>query len=210
MHCYARQGFGSSILSPLSRILIEFLGEMYVDDTDLIVMKPHYRSATNLQADAQESVDAWAFLLNSTGGSLNPEKCYWYSIDYVCIDGEWNYAPVVDWTISIPLPDRSRHPIRQVDTHTSHKMLGVWSNPAGNDKKHLEENIRKTYRQWIDRSLNGHLPTKYNWTSYNFKLFPRIQYGLATLATPTAAVDCLLQDLDYAALPLLGVNRSIK
>ena len=32
MHCYARKGFGSSILSPMSLALITFLGEMYVDD----------------------------------------------------------------------------------------------------------------------------------------------------------------------------------
>jgi len=89
-------------------------------------------------------------------------------------------------------------------------MLGVWSNPAGKDKKHLEENIIKKYKQWVERSSNGHLPCDLNWKSYFFKLFPGIQYGLATLATPTASVNTLLQKLDYAALPLLGVNRSIK
>ncbi len=89
-------------------------------------------------------------------------------------------------------------------------MLGVWSNPAGIDTSHLTEHVTKKYIQWIDRSTNGHLPCRLNWTSYKFKLYPGIRYGLATLATLTSQVDTLFQKLDYRALPLLGVNWSIK
>jgi len=210
MHCYTRQGFGASILSPMSLALIRFLGEMYVDDTDLTVTKPHYTSAMDVKEEAQASVDGWAYLLNSSGGSLNPEKCYWWMVDYICINGEWNYAPQVDWELTILLPDGSRHTIAQQDVRESKKMLGIWSNPAGDDKKHLDEIIIKKYRTWIDRSKNGHLPAKLNWISYYFKLWAGMNYGLATLATPTHKVAHLLDKLDYEALPLLGVIRSIK
>jgi hypothetical protein len=37
MHCYEQQGFGSRIISPVSGTIIDFLGERYVDDTDLII-----------------------------------------------------------------------------------------------------------------------------------------------------------------------------
>jgi hypothetical protein len=210
MHCYKREGFGSKILSPMSLALILFLGEMYVDDTDLTIMQPHYKSAMDVREDAQNSVDMWAHLLNSTGGSLNPEKCYWWLVDYVCIDGEWNYAPQVEWTLTIPLPDGSSHPIAQQDVREAKKMLGIWSSPSGNDKKHLDMVILKKYRTWVDRSKNGHLPTSFNWSSYLFKLWAALNYGLATLATPTHLVLNLLDRLDYEALPLLGVTRSIK
>ena len=194
----------------MSLALILFLGEMYVDDTDLTVMQPHYKSADDVREDAQKLVDEWAHLLNSTGGSLNPEKCYWWMADYVCIDGEWNYAPQVEWTLTIPLPDGSHHPIAQQDVRESKKMLGIWSNPAGNDQKHLDEVILKKYRTWMNRSKNGHLPTSLNWKSYLFKLWPGMNYGLATLATPTHMVVTILDKLDYDTLPLLGVVRSIK
>jgi len=210
MHCYRRQGFGSAILSPMSLALIHFLGEMYVDDTDLTVMQPHFKSADDVKDEAQMSVDTWAHLLNSTGGSLNPEKCYWWMVDYICINGEWNYAPQVEWTMTIPLPDGSRHPIAQQDVRAAKKMLGVWSNPTGNDMKHLHEVILKKYRIWLNRSKNGHLPTAFNWKSYLFKLWPGMTYGLATLATPTHQVINILDNLDYEALPLLGVVRTIK
>ena len=89
-------------------------------------------------------------------------------------------------------------------------MLGIWSNPTGNDKKHLEEVVLKKYRTWIDRSKNGHLSARLNWESYYFKLWAGLNYGLATLATPTNMVQQILDRLDYEALPLLGVSRSLK
>jgi hypothetical protein len=210
MHGYSRAGFGSSILSPISELLIRFLGEMFVDDTDLIITQPHYRTSNDVRLDVQKSVDMWAYLLNSTGGSLNPEKCYWYMVDYVCIDGEWKYAPQVDWQVTIPMPDGSKHPITQLDVTESQKMLGVWSNPTGIDSDHLKKHVIGKYRTWVDRSSNGHLPNRYNHTSYKYKLWPGLRYGLATLATPTSQLHDLLRNLDYRTLPLLGVNCSIK
>ena len=126
------------------------------------------------------------------------------------MDREWNYAPLVDWELTIPLPNGSTHVIAQQDVHKSKKMLGIWSSPNGKDKRHLEEIIMMKYRQWVDRSKNGHLPSKLNWILYRQKLWPGMQYGLTMLATPTGMVNNLLDKLDYEALPLLGVNRTIK
>ena len=40
MHCYKSHGFGSCIISPISGVAINFLGEIYVDNTNLIVTHP--------------------------------------------------------------------------------------------------------------------------------------------------------------------------
>jgi len=126
------------------------------------------------------------------------------------VDGEWRYSDLVDWNLSIPLPNGDRKDITKANADEAKKMLGVWSCPTGNDKKHIETNVVGKYRTWVDRSRNGHLPTKLNWISYNFKLWPGMRYGLATLATPLASIRDTLRKLDYEALPLLGINRSVK
>ena len=97
MHCYKRKGWGSTILSPLSGTLIHFLGELYVDDTDLIVFQPTYYDTSDLWDDLQSSVMDWGDLLLATGGALNPSKCLWYLVDYECLDGEWQYKESNDW-----------------------------------------------------------------------------------------------------------------
>ena len=66
MHCYLRQGFGAKIVSPISGLLLEFMGEMFVDDTDLIVMRPELKTGRD-------------FFLGITGIGMelgSQPKCY--------------------------------------------------------------------------------------------------------------------------------------
>ena len=210
MHCYHRKGWGSSLLSPISGTLISFLGEIYVDDTDLIIMRPTYMTADDLWDDLQTSVKGWGDLLLATGGALNPSKCSWYLTDYICTDGEWNYAPSVDWELHIPLPGGGTAPIPLLPTDQASKMLGVWSCPMGQDDKHIQENVIGRYKRWLSRSNNGHLPAKLNWISHRLSLWSGMRYGLATLATSTDQLSSKLRKLDFEALSLLGVNKHVK
>jgi hypothetical protein len=49
MHCYQCQGFGLRIISPISGAIINFLGEIYVDDTDLIITWPEFDTVSCAQ-----------------------------------------------------------------------------------------------------------------------------------------------------------------
>ena len=84
MHCYKRQGFGSRILwLPISGAIIGFLGEIYVDDTDLIVTRPEFTTARETQEGLKEATWAWASGLNVTGEAINPDKSRWIFAGYV-------------------------------------------------------------------------------------------------------------------------------
>ena len=210
-HCYTRQGFGSEMLSPLSGTLISFIGTLFVDDTDLVVYLPELKDSASVFREMQESVSEWGHLLCSTGGALKPEKCYWYMIDYECNEfGIWNYAACVNQELLIPLPDGTMVPIQQLGVYESREMLGVWSCPAGDDTKHIEEKVLKRVKVWVERTTNGHLPARFAWVSYKFKLWPGMRYGLATLATPLRVAQGLLRGVERSMLPFLGVNRNIK
>jgi hypothetical protein len=75
MHCYQFQGYGSQVIYPISGTIINFLGEIYVDDTDLIATRPNLTTAAAVHKELERSASAWAAGLNATGGALNPEKC---------------------------------------------------------------------------------------------------------------------------------------
>jgi hypothetical protein len=49
MNCYKRQGFGSRIISPMSDAIIDFIGKIYVDGTNLIVMRPEFTTKPETQ-----------------------------------------------------------------------------------------------------------------------------------------------------------------
>ena len=209
MHCYRLEGFGARLLSPISRLLIEFMGTIFVDDTDLVIMDPTLKSSIAVYEEMQRSLYMWGDLLTSTGGALKPEKCFWYLVDYEFKDGEWIYTDTVDWELLVPLPDGSEEPIQQYDVHHCEKTLGVWSSPSGEEGSQLEK-IAERVEKWTSRTANGHLPAKFAWVSYKLKLWPGLRYGLATLATPFRTAASFLDSFHFRMLPFLGINRNIK
>ncbi len=76
MSVYRKGGHVSKLVSPISRMPIKFLGEIFVDDTYLLTMFQDIFKATKVLATAQAKIDKWARLLIATGGALNQEKCY--------------------------------------------------------------------------------------------------------------------------------------
>ena len=209
MHCYKKEGFGSEITSPISKTLTTFMGNMFVDDTNLDVIGPAWRDSRAIYQEVQESTHMWGDLLCCTGGALKPEKCFWYLVDYECKEGEWQYTDMVDWELNVPLPDGTEAPIKQRSVYDCEETLGVWSCPAGTEDKQYEK-ILGRMEKWHGRTINGHLPAKFAWVSYRLKLWPGIRYGLATMATPLKTASSLLSNYHYHMLSYLGVNKNIK
>jgi hypothetical protein len=192
MHCYERQGFISRIISPISGAMVNFLGEMCVDDTDLIITRPEFTTEQQTQEGLRDAAWAWELGLNATGSAINPEKSRWIYAGYKGTNGCWAYAPQPDLTMKIPLPEGSPATISQGEVSTAEKSLGVWSTMDGNDAKHISKNITGRFISWTSKMTNGHLPARLGWIAYKFKLWPGIRYGLATLAMPLEAAQSIL------------------
>jgi hypothetical protein len=125
------------IISPISGVLIDFLGEIYVDDTDLIVTHPDLETQEAVLESLYSLAEAWSSGLNSTGGAINPDKSRWILASYEWINGTWRYRQQPAANMTIPLPNGTRAPISHGHVTTAEKSLGVWSAIDGNDSKHI-------------------------------------------------------------------------
>jgi hypothetical protein len=90
------------------------MGEIYVDDTDLLTILSDVFDSDAVLLAAQKNLDKWAKLLIATGGAINPDKCYWYSVSYVCCKGEWMYDNTKLYELTIILPDGTHRAITQL------------------------------------------------------------------------------------------------
>ena len=194
----------------MSGAIIDFLGEIYVDNTDLIITRPEFDTAARTQEGLRAAAWTWASGLNATGGAINPEKSRWIYAGYDWTDGAWEYAPQPNLPMEIPLPDGSLATVSQGEVSTAEKALGVWSTVDGNDDKHIAQNITGRIRKWISKMKNGHLPARLGWVAYKIKLWPGVKYGLATLAMPMEIAQRTLQKEYFHILLFLGVNRNVK
>ena len=113
---------------------------------------------------------------------LKLEKSYWYNVDYVCNEfGVWDYAEMVNQTLTVPLSDGSQIPIIQIEVGKAEEMFGVYSCTSGDNTVHINLKTIAQEETWTtNRTKNSHLPSKFAWVSYKFKLWPGIRYRLAT------------------------------
>ena len=207
---YRALGYGAELVDPVTRAIDRSIGCLFVDDTDLYVWKEGLRSAASLWAETQESTTAWASLLAATGGAPKPHKCYTYLVDYHYdgIEG-WTYVDTSNYELDIQLPDGSKHTISAHHPGHCEKTLGVYLAPSDYSTTHLTKLLLKV-EVWVNRLKNGHLSPSWAWVAYRHQLWPGLRYGLGTLINDVEEATSLLAGMDYALLPLLGVNRHIK
>ena len=146
-----------------------------------MIMEECLCSPYSLWKESQEACTAWGKLLIATGGTLKPEKCFYYLVDYEWQDdGSWEMVDMVDLpSLTVPLPDGTEAKIDQLPVTQSKKTLGVWTNPAGDCKKQLEV-IHKVTEKWANRLSAGRLPAKWAWVSYFHQLWAKLRYKLGT------------------------------
>jgi hypothetical protein len=115
---------------PITAELIHSMGALFVDDTDLYTWREGILDPGESWCQAQLELEHWSCLLNTTGGALKPEKCFWCLLDYACKEGEWTCADLVPWEILITNPDGTTSPIKQEKVTESKKTLGIHDSPS--------------------------------------------------------------------------------
>ena len=78
-------GHTSTFTSPISGVVLTLVGFLFVNDTDLVVMADKIESVKSVCLQLQRAVDFWNGILRVSGGSLWPERFYWYLIEF-----EWD------------------------------------------------------------------------------------------------------------------------
>ena len=88
VNVYKQLSLGTDLYNPVTDDRIHSMGAMFVDNLDLFTWKEDITDPYELMLQAQKEITQWSLLLNATGGALKPEKCFWYLLDYICIEGE--------------------------------------------------------------------------------------------------------------------------
>ena len=86
------------------------------------------QSADEAAYDLQRSIVSWGRLLMAYGGSLKPEKCFFYLISFVWKqDGKWSYDANElneEFNMGVPMPALGWHGQRNVGSfHLPFRML---------------------------------------------------------------------------------------
>jgi hypothetical protein len=83
---------GGIFQRPVTNTIQQIMGFAFVDNTDLIICKPHAaQTARDITCQMQTLLDFWEGGIISSGGQLEASKTFWYMIDFEWKTGDWSY-----------------------------------------------------------------------------------------------------------------------
>jgi hypothetical protein len=128
LRAHGAKGHGAQFIAPLSLVRTNLSAIIYVDNTDLLHINMDMdieESIFEVKAAIQRAIENWGRLLIATGGTLKPEKCFYYLIDFAWSQkGGWQYIAhheEEEAALFVPLPDGKLPPYHTWPSTTRRK-----------------------------------------------------------------------------------------
>jgi hypothetical protein len=139
INVYCNLGHGVTFIGAWAWDAFTLSAVLYVDNSD------HFHMAIRMPSDeeflqlVQSVTYDWAGLVHSTGGSLKPQKCFWYMLSWIWKKGKAclkTRYELPQKPLYIPQPDGTRVPIHLKTISDPEKKLGMYTWPTGNFSYH--------------------------------------------------------------------------
>ena len=200
-------GHKSTILSAYSAVSISFIGFLFVDDTDLVIMGTKQETPVEVQARLQAAITRWNGLLHVTGGALRPEKCYWYLISFIWHNGICKLNTATPPPVTLPQPDGTDVPIAYKSVSTPTEAVGVWQDVDGSSGKHVDSMIKKIRHAHTALETSS-LPSELMWVGFRQAIWRSLAYGLPAVTISDKQSKQLAKEIYRPLLSKLGCNRN--
>jgi hypothetical protein len=211
LQAHGRKGHGTKFLCPITNLQQHLSAILYVDNTDILhIDLTKDESTDEVHTAIQSSVNSLGNLLITTGGVLQPKKCFHLMILFKWNNGEWRYAENStrdDLRVTVPLPNGSSELISHKKVSHAEKTLGAMTSPDGDSTGSIAM-MQEKAQQWINAVCNGHLHQQNVWFSLKVQFWPRVRYSLCSSRATLHKLENGLHRQYYQILPLGGVVRT--
>ena len=197
------EGCGAFFRAAITGDEIRFVGYAFVDDTDLFASSDN-ASATgaDVAASLQQSLDLWEGGIRATGGAIEPDKSFWYLIDFVWTKGTWRYATEDDCPAQLTVLDLNgiRKTLKRLHPSQAERTLGVRLAPDGSWQAEFEYLLAQG-KKWADNTRAARLPRHLVRQSMASTIMKTMEYPLAITCFTKSQCEALMK-------PILKVGLS--
>ncbi len=204
-------GHGVMFIGAWAQDAFTLAAVLYVDDSDLFHMAIRMPSDKEFLQLVQSATNNWAGLVHVTGGSLKPQKCFWYMLGWVWKNGKArlkNLYELPQNPLYIPQQDGTKVPICLKAISDPEKKLGVYTCPTVNFSYHVAH-ILTTGLEYAERLGTQRLLVRDTWMGTWYQLLPKLIYGAAAVTHSPQKLEDAFESIWYKLLPSLCVNRNI-
>jgi hypothetical protein len=200
---------GGIFQRPISKELQQIVGFAFVDDTDLIVCKPHeFQPACEIISQMQTLLQFWEGGIIASGGQLEASKTFWYMIDFEWKAGEWTYKSQTEEAyLHMKSVNGDQVAIEKVSVQEGRRTLGVRLAPDDTVQEEFQY-LTKEADAWAEKICTGMLPKKYTWQAYTSTIMAKLGYALPSTTFTESQCNRIGKKLVSATLQKLGVNKN--
>jgi len=187
---------GVTVIFAISTAILTFSAILYVDDTDLFVLKKNDETVEEMLQRAQTLTSRWVEAMWATGAALRPEKCWWCLIDFVWEGSQWRYKyyDETDAILQVRDDDGMYQRIERVDVREGNKGLGLRFSADGDMTMELRY-LQKSSKKWAADIHNSFLDQKTSALALTSTIF-------GTWAYPSSATNFTRKQAELLIRPV--------
>jgi len=199
----------STLQSPNTSITLNLSIDAFMDDTWMPATSNNNSALQELTGQAQQNLQKWHDILQSSGGQLNPKKCVWMLFN-------WHFkpsgaaqlrAPPVPPEITTTIKGSEPYPIWRLQPNEAHRYLGIQLTTDGNHKRELQifKDRTQRYTNFIHQCP---LTTQEARVVYLQCYLPTISYPLPATSFPPEKIIKIQGSATSAFLSKMGYPRT--
>ena len=201
-------GYGTNIIAPITKDLLNLVAISFVDDTDSITLGAPNESWDELIHRAQKGLDMWECLIRTTGGAIEPAKSFWVGINPIVNDkGETVLQSAPNHSLWITGYNGEKEKLTKKNETEANLGLGVWQAPDGQENIQAQKTIKKI-QQWNSKVKSFKVDKFEGRSMINMTIGKTIRYPLAATALTNEQCEKITKTLTWAALGKAGVVRT--
>ena len=209
LQCLREAGYGAHFKSAIQQEQNKYLGCVFVDDATYIQTSPRHcaQEAVSLTQESQTLLEG---LSKATGGAINPNKSFWWMVDFVWHNGVAKINKDTSGHNDIKIKDKndnSQTLIKQAP-NSAEKILGVYQAPL-NDGKEQTKALRKKIQQFTNRLQLRRLPTHLAWLAIQTRAYKAVEWPLQACTLSEQQCAHIIAPLLKWGLRSIGVQSNL-
>lgn len=203
------EGLNCTFASKLSKDIIKIVGFMYVDDMDLIKIRPGFEHI-HIAEDLQLALDYWNKLVRVTGGGIRIDKSKWYGYYHKWDEeaGTYTMTDLVDTNITARDTANVTHNLEQIPFRESTEMVGHIMNPTGTSD-HQVEKLLQISKEESTVLRHGSLRCHESKLALTHTIIPKLRYPLTATSITEAQARAILRPSLEISLQKMGMIKTM-
>jgi len=198
-----------TLQSPNASITLNLSIDAFMDDTWMLATCNNDLTLQDLASQAQQNLQKWHDILQSSGGQLNPKKCVWMLFN-------WHFKPsgaaqlkalTIPPEITTTIIGSEPYPIQHLQPNEAHRYLGIQLTTDGNNKRELQIFQERT-RRYTNFIHQCPLTIQEARVVYLQCYLPTISYPLPATSFPTDKLLKIQASATSAFLSKMGYPRT--